>query len=551
MIVCPSCHQKNSEGAQTCSACGGSLEHFEYRACSACGALNAATSTYCRRCLSALIPEAVEGAEPAVEEAADLTGEPTAHKPSPQIDEELSWLLRREEVAPRRRATPPPAPAPHETMPPKEPEQPEPAASEEKPDEEPVPSAAAGPAVTEEQTEARISPAAQDSPAESQEAEEAQAEPEMEIEPADTVAPAEEEGTAQPPEEGANLLPEATIGTLADLDNLLPLEPAITMAHRVESTDQDGPTEADRFDAHLFHQVATERAPLRESAHEVLPSKPPALPGVGRILLNLMVLLAALVPFFTGGWINPWVQPRGSVVDLAHMIDALPPDATVLLSFDYDPSYAGELDPLALAFVRHLAARSVRSVVMSTNPTGMGLAQRIYSTVAEESPAYRQYGERYAILGYLPGLEAGLRMLNGPLSNAFPTDAVDQAPLSELPVTRGLATIRDIDRVVIISDSAQSVRCWIEQVRSRNGVQLDALVTARVEPVLAPYQQSGQLQTLIGGFEAPEYELVAGVRPSALNLADGYAAWFIGLCMIAVVTNVAYILRKKVRRSPA
>jgi len=269
------------------------------------------------------------------------------------------------------------------------------------------------------------------------------------------------------------------------------------------------------------------------------------------VLLNLMVLMAALVPFFTGGWITPWVQPQGSVIALARLIQDLPADTTVMLSFDYDPAYAGELDPLARAVIRHLAARSVRSVVMSTNPAGVGVASQIYTEVAADSPAYAEYGENYAILGYLPGVEAGLRTLNNTLANAFRTDAVARAPLSELPATRGLATLRDVDHIIILSDNPQSVRRWIEQVRTRNGVSLHALVTARAEPILVPYQQSGQLQTLIGGFQAAEYELVASVRPTALNLADAYAALFVVLVAVAIATNVAHVLGKRQSRKLA
>jgi len=530
MIVCPNCSHKNPEDAQTCEACSKSLASFEYRVCSACGATNPAANAFCHRCLSALIPDAADVGEPEEEpqkpppaETRPLPSEPSP-KPWGRIDDELRWLVE------DRQDTPPPEAAP--SILPVEPE--EPVQASEPPAAAPVRGEEAAPEGKGEPFPPIGLPEMPPIAGE-QAAQLAAVEPEADL----------------PPEERQPLLPEATVDTLADLDNLLPMEPVIATAHRVEATEQVGPNEVDRYDAGLFHQIATERAPLRESAQEVLPPRPPALPAVGRVLLNLMVLMAALVPFFTGGWITPWVQPQESVIALAGLIQELPADTTVLLSFDYDPAYAGEMDPLARAVIRHLAARSVRSVVMSTNPAGLGLATRIYTEVADESPAYAEYGVNYAILGYLPGLEAGLRTLNGTLANAFHTDAVSRAPLSELPATRGLATLHDVDHIILLSDSPQSVRRWIEQIRSRNGVSLHALVTARAEPILVPYQQSGQLQTLIGGFQAAEYELVAGVRPSALNLADAYAALFVVLVAIAIATNVAHVLGKRQRRKLA
>ena len=56
MIVCPACEHRNRVDAQVCEACGGSLEHFAYRACPSCDALNPAENTFCHRCFSQLSP---------------------------------------------------------------------------------------------------------------------------------------------------------------------------------------------------------------------------------------------------------------------------------------------------------------------------------------------------------------------------------------------------------------------------------------------------------------------------------------------------------------
>jgi hypothetical protein len=253
------------------------------------------------------------------------------------------------------------------------------------------------------------------------------------------------------------------------------------------------------------------------------------------------VLLAALTPFFTGGQTASWVRPRDSIVAWAQSLDALPAGSAVLVSFDYTPAYGGEMNPLALALARQLAAKSVHMVVMSTKPEGIGLAEQIVALIAQEMPAYR-YGESYAILGYLSGQEAGLRTLNESVSSAFRSDHVQRRALEELPVTKDLATLQDVRCVIVLADDNDSVRRWIEQVQSRSNIVLDALVTAGVEPLLVPYYRSGQLRHLMGGaVGAAEYELASHGRPLALRLTDGYAALFVLLVLVALVTNVAEV----------
>ena len=100
----------------------------------------------------------------------------------------------------------------------------------------------------------------------------------------------------------------------------------------------------------------------------------------------------------------------------------------VLVSFDYTPTFAGEMDVLALALTRHLAQRSVNMVVMSTKPAGVGLAQQVLSSDPGRESGLR-YGQEYVLLGYLPGEEIGLRTLHASLPTAFKADYVRTAYL--------------------------------------------------------------------------------------------------------------------------
>ena len=64
MILCPSCSQRNPEGAKRCQACGEPMAGFIYRVCPSCDAVNAAENAFCHRCLTPLDGSVELNAEP-------------------------------------------------------------------------------------------------------------------------------------------------------------------------------------------------------------------------------------------------------------------------------------------------------------------------------------------------------------------------------------------------------------------------------------------------------------------------------------------------------
>lgn len=501
MIVCPACNHRNPSDALVCEACGGSLEHFVYRACPSCGALNPAENVFCHRCFDDLVPGSAE----TIVEASDIPVESF-------VPSEPSVTDREEAV--REAAAPPVG---------------------ERPTSDLILEADAEVATTAEMVSEETEPGPL-------------AEPQQLVgEPIERLeaAPSEPEAPMQPSE----LIPEAEEDVLEGLEGLVPIAAAATQAHAFALPVPPSVSETEQHDAELFHSIASERGPLRDAARVVIPRRARLLSRRGRALLYLLVLLAALTPVFTGDRTSLLLRPRDSVTSLARDIQSLPTGSAVLISFDYGPAYAGEVDPLALAVGRHLAASQVRVVAMSTDPGGIGLAEHLYRTIAGEMPDYR-YGESYAILGYLPGPEAGLRTLCTSLGKAFKVDYVQRRTLSELPVMKDLTSVQDFDQVIVFADDSRSVRSWIEQVQSQCNFSLHALVTAAIEPMLLPYQQSGQLSTLIAAaHSAGEYEKASGMEEPSLHWTDAYGAFCLVLLVTAIATNVAYLRTRARQRS--
>ncbi len=347
-----------------------------------------------------------------------------------------------------------------------------------------------------------------------------------------------------------------TLGTpLDNVDNPIPMEPVIALPHRSIPQGERPPTEQERADAQLFQQIAVEPAPLHTQILQLRPRRPEVLSRAGRSILYVLVLLAALSPILTGGQTTAWVQPRRSVMQLASNLSTLPGGSVVLVAFEYSPSYAGELNPLAITVLRHLAAQSVPIVAMSTRPEGVGLAEQVLAAVADATPGYT-YGQDYVILGYLAGQEAGLRAMAHSMADAFAVDHVLGGRLYEFPPTQGLATIQDAAQILLVADDAMAVRRWIEQLGSwyafqRTPLRLQALVTTRIEPMLVAYAEAGQLETVIAGvYGAPQYAAIIsptdGVGGAASGLGpntDAFGALFGLVLVVCVFTNVLYAIR--------
>jgi hypothetical protein len=217
-----------------------------------------------------------------------------------------------------------------------------------------------------------------------------------------------------------------------------------------------------------------------------------------------------------------WVQPRPDVRALADAVAALPTGAQVLLIWGYDAGDGGEMTPLARALLRHLAQRQARIDVVALSPASLGQAQL---TVFELGTDARDI----AVRGYVPVSEAGWRLLA----------AGTAAALGALKPAESVA-IGDYALVLILGDSAATVRGWIEQVAPYTGVSPYALVSTRSEPALWPYLATGQLRGLLGAaWAASEYEAATGAPPEALLHVSGLAGLMLVVILMAVVAMLA------------
>jgi hypothetical protein len=234
--------------------------------------------------------------------------------------------------------------------------------------------------------------------------------------------------------------------------------------------------------------VAAQEAILkqRETAEISAPAhvKPRARFKFDRLLLTIFLAAVVVLPFFTDlAALVP--VPRLADVDAAtqarlsavgNVMEDIPSGSVALVAFEYTPTAVGEMDDLARALLRDLFKRSVRPLVLSTNPAAALHAQHLLYQLSRSATELSLLNRRepllprrdYIVLGYLPGGVSGVRAL----ANALYDDSLQQqvvfgSDLEGAPSGISLEQLRALraNPTFVLAQSQEDVRTWIEQFR--------------------------------------------------------------------------------------
>ena len=190
-------------------------------------------------------------------------------------------------------------------------------------------------------------------------------------------------------------------------------------------------------------------------------------------------------------------------------VEKIPEGSTVLLSFDYDPASAAELQPMATAMVHHCASRKLRIVFMALWPLGKQQADKTIDAVIKPFHPSYAYGTDYVQLGYQSGNEGVIKLMATNLPEQYKTDASGTA-LSALPL---VAAVRDLSSFKLIGSISAGYPGAKEWVQYGNGPMPDAFEVVcgstgvQVSQLLPyyPRQMEGMLVAVKG---AAEYEML-------------------------------------------
>ena len=247
--------------------------------------------------------------------------------------------------------------------------------------------------------------------------------------------------------------------------------------------------------------------------------------------LALVVTLAML------SGVRPTLSISSDTQRLYDFIDSLPSGSALLVSFDHEASSLPEIQPIALALLRHAFARGHRLIGMALLAEGTAIGYRQMEKVAAEYG--RRYGEDFVYLGFKPQYLAAILSMGESIRATFPTDYLDH-PLDSLPLMRNVDSYANVAAVISVADGSLTTH-WMEYAGARYHLTVLAGVTAAMITTYDPYLASGQMHAMVGGLRgAAQYESLIGHAGGGARGMMAQTSAHLYVILLIVVGNVVY-----------
>jgi hypothetical protein len=232
-------------------------------------------------------------------------------------------------------------------------------------------------------------------------------------------------------------------------------------------------------------------------------------------------------------------------------IDALEPGTPVLVSLDYSPASAPEIEPMAEAITRHLLLRGARPVFVTLWPEGNNMLQRLRDRVLIPEFPDLVEGREFVALGYKAGGRMVINALRQDLAAMYTTD-LRGVVLDSLPALAGLRRLDDFPLLIALSGGTPGLKEWVLYGGDPTGIPVAGGCTAIGTPEFLAYFPV-QLLGLVGGLKgASEYEAALAQRfpdraiPRRAGRAMGpQTVAHVLILLFLVLGNLSYLRRRR------
>jgi hypothetical protein len=276
------------------------------------------------------------------------------------------------------------------------------------------------------------------------------------------------------------------------------------------------------------------------------------LARLDRRVIFTLVAIACIAPL-----IRPLglpLKPAENSKTVFNLIDNLKAGDTILMSFDYDPASAPELDPMAR-----------RGATASEHPHRLrvGRRDRLSRTVLPRplpTPSgrakYRQGLRRRINVGtHEPTAPSSAwaparRLKRDMGSSRWSTAEVvsESKPLSEYPITKNVRTYRDLALVFSLTTGEVGITKYIQVAKTQFQTVVTGGCTAVTALELYPYLNSKQLAGLLEGMKGgADYEFmtaIPGPRPASQAMESHSVVHLLVIGFILVANFIHYVEKR-------
>ena len=289
-------------------------------------------------------------------------------------------------------------------------------------------------------------------------------------------------------------------------------------------------------------------------ADEQKPKPLPAQPIITtRNIFRLVIAAALIVPIVwmivTGSQKTSSPQPGSipGVIDFTQQVQTLPSGVPVLLAFDYEAGFSGEMNLAVSTLLNQLTVRGAYITLVTTSPSGPALAESIIKT-SSGLAGMPNANSNYTNLGYIPGGTMGLLGLANSPKAVLPY-SLDGVNVWAIPPMNTVLTINDFSAVIVLTNDSDIARSWIEQVGTvlrQDGTPLLIISSSQAEPMIRPYVEAvpSQVQGLVSGLAGGlAYSSTVGITEQS-GVWDAFSISMTTSALIIIVGSIIGVVLK-------
>ena len=254
------------------------------------------------------------------------------------------------------------------------------------------------------------------------------------------------------------------------------------------------------------------------------------------VLLFILVLYPLVKPMGLPVSIGPWTKACYDYIE-----KNIKPGDKVVVSFDYSSGGAPDVDPQAVAVVKHLFKRGARIIGVAFVDQGVLFATPVFDAWGKQG---KKDGTDFVNLGFLAGGETAVAAFGNDPIKAFPKD-INGKDTASMPIMQGVKTAADFKFIAAFATGAPGPSEWVRQVGTKYKTPYMAGLVTVMAPGAEPYLQSKQMVGLLAGLRgAAEYENAQGEPGRAVAGMDAQSMGHIVIILFVILGNVLYLLDK-------
>jgi hypothetical protein len=259
------------------------------------------------------------------------------------------------------------------------------------------------------------------------------------------------------------------------------------------------------------------------------------------LAVAVVIVFSLLVP------VEQPMTPDPAVRSFHDYVENLPEGSGILIAMDFDPQAKAELEPMAIAVLRHCLRKNHRVIGMTFWYAGNAFANKLFSDVAAEFPEKR-VGHDYVYLGYQPGSMAQvITGLGENIAQTFPQD-YDNRRTAGMPIFGEIQSLKQVSYIVDLA-AGQTADPWILFGADKYSKPMGVGCTAVSGPDMYVRLDSKQINGLLAGMRgAADYETL--IEKPDLATGGMFAQSVIHVLIVAlvVVGNVRYFIRRRAEK---